>query len=130
MNEVIRNIINRRSIRFYESAPVRDEDVTAILDCAMLAPNAQNRQSWHFTVLRDRALMDEISAASKKMALESGIPAEIEKASEPNYDNFRGAGTAILLSADVSDPFGEADCANAATHARSAKWLQRIRTAV
>ena len=117
MNEVIKNIHERRSIRFYESTPVKDEDIETILECAKIAPSALNSQTWHFTVLRDRALMDEISAANKEKALASGIPAEIEKASEPDYDNFRGAPMAILISVDNESPgsYREANCANAAT---------------
>jgi len=117
MNEVIKNIQARRSIRFYESTPVKEEDINTILDCAKIAPSALNTQTWHFTVLRDRGLMDEISAANKEMALASGIPAEIEKASEPNYDNFRGAPMAILVSVDNNSPspYREVNCGNAAT---------------
>ena len=114
MNDVIKAINERRSIRFYETKRVRDEDIETILNCAKIAPSALGRQSWHFTVLRDRALMDEISAMNKELALASGIPAEIEKANEPNYDNFRGAQAAILIAAEEAAPYGMADCANAA----------------
>jgi len=114
MNEVIKAVNDRRSIRFYNSTPVKDEDIETILNCAKIAPSALNRQSWHFTVLRDRALMDGISAANKEIALASGIPAEIEKANEPDYDNFRGAQTAILIAVEDAAPYGIADCANAA----------------
>ena len=114
MNEVINAVNARRSIRFYESKRVSDEDVETILNCAKIAPSALGRQSWHFTVLRDRALMDEISAANKELALASGIPAEIEKANEPNYDNFRGSQTAILIAVEDAAPYGIADCANTA----------------
>ena len=117
MNEVIKNIHARRSIRFYETTPVKEEDINTIIECAKIAPSALNTQTWHFTVLRDRALMDEISAANKEMALASGIPEEIEKASDPNYDNFRGAPMAILISVDNNSQSShrESNCANAAT---------------
>jgi len=115
MNEVIKTINERRSIRFYKETRVTDEDIETILSCAKIAPSALNRQSWHFTVLRDRVLMDEISAANKALALASGIPAEIEKANEPNYDNFRSAQAAILIAVEDAAPYGMADCANAAT---------------
>jgi len=113
MNEVIKTINDRRSIRFYETTKVKDEDIETILNCAKIAPSAVNRQPWHFVVLRDRTLMDEISAANKELALASGIPAEIERANEPNYDNFRGAQVAILVAAEDAAPYGMADCANA-----------------
>ena len=117
MNEVIKNIHARRSVRFYDSTPVKDEDIETLIECAKIAPSALHSQTWHFTVLRDRALMDDISAANKELALASGNPTEIEKASDPDYDNFRGARTAILISVDNSSPgsYREANCANAAT---------------
>ena len=114
MNEVIKNIQARRSIRFFEPTPVKAEDIETILECAKIAPSGLNRQTWHFTVLRDRALMTEISDANKAIALASGNAAEIEKASEPDYDNFRTAGTAIIISAEDDVFYAMADCGNAA----------------
>ncbi|MBM3132073.1 MAG: nitroreductase family protein [Chloroflexi bacterium] len=55
--EVIRN---RRSIRHFTGDPVRDEDLTAMLEAARLAPSSTNQQPWHFIVIRDRELITDL----------------------------------------------------------------------
>jgi len=115
MNEVIKNIEERRSVRFFSDTPVKEEDIETILECAKITPSGLNKQTWHFTVCRDRALMDEISEANKQKMLASGNPMEIEKASEPDYDSFRTAKMAIIISEEDGIPYANANCANAAT---------------
>lgn len=42
----------RKSIRKFKSAEVKDEDLIAMLDAARVAPSAKNRQPWRFVVVR------------------------------------------------------------------------------
>ncbi len=53
-------IFTRRSIRQYTPKPVSREVVHEILKAAMSAPSAGNERPWHFIILTDRALLDEI----------------------------------------------------------------------
>lgn len=53
-------IMNRRSIRKYTSQEVTDEQVQILLQAAMCAPSAGNEQPWHFIVVRDRQLLDQV----------------------------------------------------------------------
>ncbi len=53
-------IFTRRSIRRYQTKHVSPEVVTELLQGAMAAPSAGNERPWHFIVLTDRALLDEI----------------------------------------------------------------------
>ncbi len=52
-------ILSRRSIRGYTSDPVSEDTVSALLRAAMGAPTAGN-EPWHFVVVRDRRILDEI----------------------------------------------------------------------
>lgn len=52
MNETLRSIHGRHSIRMFTEQPVGDEDLGVILDAANRAPSAHNQQSWRFIVLR------------------------------------------------------------------------------
>lgn len=63
MNEVLKTIEERRSIRAYEPAPIPEADLKAIMDAALQAPTARNLQPWHFSVITDRALIDEFDNA-------------------------------------------------------------------
>ena len=114
-NPVLETIRARRSIRFYKDTPVPQELLDTLLEAAQLAPTGQGLQAWHFTVVRSRAFLTEISEAQRKLMLESGDPGEIEKAKEENFDSFRGAPMAVIFSGDQSSRFHTADCANAVT---------------
>ncbi|MDO4356600.1 MAG: nitroreductase [Clostridia bacterium] len=63
MNHTLQTIADRRSIRAYEPTPVADADLRAIMNAALQSPSGMNRQPWHFTVVTDRALLDEFDAA-------------------------------------------------------------------
>jgi len=40
--------------------PITDNQIKLILECGLRAPSARNRQLWKFTVLKDKALIDEV----------------------------------------------------------------------
>ena len=67
MNSVIENIKKRRSIREYLPTPLKDSELKAILEAGAYAPSAHNDQSWHFTVIRNKELIDRISVKSKEV---------------------------------------------------------------
>ena len=54
-------IITRRSVREYAGEPVSDEVVEQLLRAAMQAPSAGNQQPWHFVVVSERTLLEEIA---------------------------------------------------------------------
>lgn len=98
MNETIRTLLTRRSIRSYKPEIVPHEALEQIVECGRFAATAMGCQPWHFTVVTDRALLDKISAAC----------------GDPENDTFRGAPCAIIVSAEKSNEmFGDIDCANA-----------------
>ncbi len=113
MNETIRNILARRSMRSYEARPVEEEKLAAILECAQFAPSATNRQPWHFTVVLSRAMLDKISAENKKVMLASPDEKVRQRAQDPGYDSFRGAPMAIIVSGAKEAAYAACDCANA-----------------
>ena len=61
MNEAIRVIKKRRSVRKFESRPVSEEIISDILDCARLAPTANNLQPWLFGAITDPQLKSQLA---------------------------------------------------------------------
>ncbi len=53
-------IFKRRSIRRYTNKIVSDELLEQILKAGMAAPSAGNQQPWHFVVIDDREILNEI----------------------------------------------------------------------
>ncbi len=59
-------IISRKSIRSYDTRPLKDEELSKILEAGRLAPSWQNKQCWQYVVVKDK---DTIG----KLALRSGM---------------------------------------------------------
>ena len=73
--ELIRVIFARRSIRKYTAELVSEKDVRTMLEAAMAAPSASNRKPWHFIVVTDREILDNLAKAHPygKMLLEAPL---------------------------------------------------------
>ncbi|MFX0162282.1 MAG: nitroreductase family protein [Candidatus Hodarchaeota archaeon] len=65
-------IKRRRSIRKYMDEDVLEEDLEKILEAAILAPSAGNRQAWDFVIVRD----ESVKKALVKAALGQNFIAE------------------------------------------------------
>lgn len=63
------SIFKRRSIRQYTNQNVSDEDVRKLLEAAMCAPSASNVRPWHFIVVRDKSIMEELSLTHQYAAM-------------------------------------------------------------
>ena len=62
-NETLQLISARRSHRAYAQTPLTQEQIDALLKAAVESPSAVNRQPWHFTVVRNQQLLDEMNRA-------------------------------------------------------------------
>jgi nitroreductase len=49
VKEMIKTIFSRRSIRKYTTKSVSKKDIKVMLEAAMAAPSASNRQPWHLS---------------------------------------------------------------------------------
>lgn len=64
MNEAaFQAILARRSIRQYTDRPVGREQLRRLLEAAMAAPSANNRQPWHFVVVTERDRLNRLAEA-------------------------------------------------------------------
>lgn len=70
-------IWRRRSIRKYASQLVTDELIQEILKAAMAAPSAHNRKPWHFIVMRERKILDQIAEKHPYAKMLFGAPLAI-----------------------------------------------------
>ncbi len=58
-------IRKRKSIRKYKSDPIPDEVLNRILEAGRIAPSAKNLQPWHFIVLKDKQIKEEVAEACR-----------------------------------------------------------------
>lgn len=116
---VLEAIYQRRSVRAFSAPVPSQEQLWRLIDAAVQAPNAMNRQPWRFTVVRDRALLRHISDRAKAHVLENAREAlalhGIEQMlSAPGFNIFNDAPVLIVISATESSDWAQIDCALAA----------------
>ncbi|MGC9324850.1 MAG: nitroreductase family protein [Desulfomonilia bacterium] len=58
--DVFEAIHTRRSVREYEDTPIPDDILEKVLRAAMNAPSAKNEQPWHFVVITDRDILEQV----------------------------------------------------------------------
>lgn len=58
---VLENILQRRSVRHFIGKPVDREMIAILLEAAMAAPSARNRQPWTFVAVTERETLDKMA---------------------------------------------------------------------
>jgi nitroreductase len=109
MNETIKTLLNRRSIRAYKEEQLKEEELKTILEAGQYAPTAINEQSWHFTVVQNKELLNKINSVCKAMLQGMGGPMG-ERARSENFSVFYNAPTFILISGDEQSIAPQINC--------------------
>ncbi len=89
MNETIKTLLERRSIRKFKPEQIREEELNAILGAGMYAPSGANQQSALFVVIQDKETLKKLSAMNASVL-------------GKNIDPYYAAPTVILVFADKS----------------------------
>ena len=79
---VIEAVVNRRSVRRFQSTPVPADVITAILSAASRAPSGTNFQPWHVHVVTG-VTRDNLSRAATRAAEDGELSAEYHYAPTP-----------------------------------------------
>ena len=111
-NEVIENIMARRSIRKFKAEAVGRDTLKIIAECGINAPNGQNKQSWEVRIVDDPALLAEMSEA---MGAAHG-------GNEFAKGCFRGAPVMVFIARDLSYDFSAYDCGLMAENMMLSAW--------
>ncbi len=95
MNETVDLILRRRSVRNYKPDMLTEEEINTIVKCGMYAPSAKNKQNWHFTVVTNAEMIEEMN----RLALEGMAKLGIGK--EEGYHIFYHAPVVIIISSKI-----------------------------
>lgn len=123
MNEVIKNILTRRSIRSFNEKQISKQDLEEIVKAGVYAPTGMNKQSFQFTVIQNKDIIRRIEKTVEK------------NMDRPGY-NMYNSGCIILVSNDRENGNGYADCACAleniflAAHSMGigSVWINQLKT--
>lgn len=113
VNETLQVIKQRRSTRRYKDEQITDEELQAIVDAGLFAPNAGG-QAWHFTVVQNKTLLDRLNVAAKEAAQHLEMDHLRALGNDEQFHCLYGAPTLIILSGYEQAPIPlDADCAAA-----------------
>lgn len=113
MNEVIQNILTRRSIRVFKEEQISHSHLNRILEAARFAPSGLSSQSYHFTAVQNKEKIENLVSAIKEALLDSSIEQLKKLAGNPKFSPFYNAPTIVISAHDKKMPSGESSCAAA-----------------
>ncbi|PKL00496.1 MAG: hypothetical protein CVV56_05840 [Tenericutes bacterium HGW-Tenericutes-1] len=102
-NQMIDLLLDRRSVREFTTQLVDDEALKLIIECGMYAPNSRNKQNWHFSVITNPVIIEEINRLTVAGMDRLGIKHDVD------YHIFYHAPAVIILSS-VIEGFSELNC--------------------
>ena len=120
LNSLLLDVIRqRRSIRRYQERPISPELIDMLIEAAVWAPSAHNRQPWRLAILRSAASREALARAmgdQLRRDLEAdGVPeAQILQDTGRSYQRMIGAAASIVLCLTMADMDRYADSARQA----------------
>ena len=119
MNNILRNVLMRRSTMQFDSRPIRDEAMMEILEEGKTLSNAPNNHEWHFTVLQNRGLLRRFHELYERLVEEHlgrhAIPkerldiAKIYRGRSAIRLDLQRSGSGILFVAFLAFPVSRGD---------------------
>ncbi|MFO7818675.1 MAG: nitroreductase family protein [Halanaerobacter sp.] len=106
-------IFTRRSIRNYTEEEIEEEKIKQLLKAGMAAPSAGNEQPWHFIVIDDNQVMEEIMEFHKYATMLDQAQRAIVVCGDKSLEKYEGfwvqdcaAATQNILLAAESEGLG------------------------
>lgn len=99
MNDVLKNIFTRRSVRKFSANLIPEDILNDIITAGLYAPSAMNTQPWQLTVVKNEDMLVRLQKAISK-ALD-----------RPDYHRFYGAPVFIIVTVPGDYRHGAVDTA-------------------
>lgn len=89
MNDIIKNILTRRSVRKFSDKEIGIDDINIILKSALYAPSGMGKQTWKFTAISNKEKIQKLASAVGEVL------------SRENYDMYNP--TLIIIPSNEKD---------------------------
>lgn len=96
MNKTLEDILNRRSIRAYLDKPIPENDLQMIIKAGLYAPSAKDKQDWHFTVITNKDIINQMNV----LAIEGMKGIGLEKSADDHI--FYHSPVVIVVSSRIA----------------------------
>jgi nitroreductase len=117
--DILEAIRGRRAVRDFTAKPVSRTAIRQLISAASWAPSAMNDQPWHFTIVTDPDVLDEISTRAKGWTL-AHVSALRQSThfrdllSDPAFHLLYHAPALVVISVAAKEQWATEDCALAA----------------
>lgn len=91
MNETLKTIFSRKSVRVYKDEPIAKEKLDMLVRAGMAAPTAVDKRPWEFIIITDKAILKQLAGAL------------------PYAKMAEQAAAAIVVGGDINKQWGGAD---------------------
>lgn len=99
---VFEAIRRRRSVRNYASRPIPDEVLARLCQALRMAPSACNLQPWHFVLVSDPDLRQQLAHAANDQHFIAAAPVTVVACGLPGQAYQRMGGTGNSVDIDVA----------------------------
>jgi len=82
-------IYSRRSIRRYTSEKVSDDLIESLLKAAMCAPSARNQRPWHFVVVKEKDILNQLSKTHRYSEMVKEAPVAIVVCGDTQIQSYK-----------------------------------------
>jgi nitroreductase len=115
MNDVMRAIKERRSIREFEDREIEKEKVEQIIEAGIWAPSARNMQPWKFILVKDKKLIKEMDRAVKEKVIDNPRYYFVKERAKTREDViFYSAPLVVFILGEKENHWSTIDCSLAA----------------
>lgn len=104
--DVFQAISDRRSHRAYKADQLSEETLARILRAGLESPSARNHQPWHFSVVQNAGLIQEVHDEAAVVMGGKGSP----RFADPDFQMFYHAPTVIFLFGEKDFSWTQVDC--------------------
>ena len=103
---VLEAISSRRSHRAYKNEQLPEDVLGAVLKAGLESPSARNHQPWHFSVVQDASLIQEVHDEAARVMGKNGSP----RFADPDFQIFYHAPTVIFIFGEKDFAWTQVDC--------------------
>jgi len=103
MNEVLKAIMDRNSCRDFSGEPLTQDQAKSLVNAALAAPSAVNRQPWHVIMCTDKTLIDEMNGNAMEILAAEEDKTGYNRIMERGGKVFYNAPCMMVVASDGSE---------------------------
>ena len=109
INKTLQLLDQRRSHRAYKEDLLTNEQIEALIHAGISSPSANNHQPWHFTVVKNQKLLDELNQEACDNIMQLPEASRNARFVNPDFHIFYHAPMVIFISC-LNQPSKKLDC--------------------